>query len=227
LLAATLEPAMRVRPHITCQRVLIAVPALTATAALLYFASGGAGDLIGRWINQDMQTFPFVLLFLALPLVGFPISVFLLLLGALFDTGPALLITFGGMAIHQVLTYLTGNYLLRPFIERQLAKRKTHLPQFPKKGFVWPSVAFIALPGLSYAVKNYIFALSGVPFRYFFPISWLIQAVMSIPLVIAGEVLGSRHYGLISIMFALLAAGYVVRTWLRWRKKSLSGDRHN
>jgi uncharacterized membrane protein YdjX (TVP38/TMEM64 family) len=202
--------------HFTLARRAVFIGVIViAMGGLIYFLVRERIDL--QWCDylQD-NTHPVVLiiLFLILPVVGFPISVFLLLLGVRFDPAPALLIMFAGMAVHQGITFPAGNTLLRPAIEKILARRKIALPQFSEKGFVWPSIIFMAVPGLSYTLKNYILSLSGIPFRYFFFIAWLVQAVMGIPMVLAGDAVGGRHAKLLMALFGLMAGIYALKLWL-------------
>ncbi|RJQ71922.1 MAG: hypothetical protein C4519_19025 [Desulfobacteraceae bacterium] len=201
-------------------RGALIVVILLAAAGLVYVAiEGRIGGLWSDLIDEETHAATFIILFLILPVVGFPISVFLILLGAKFDPGPALLIMFSAMAVHQAITFPAGNTLLRPLIEKVLTRRNVSLPQFPKKGFIWPSIVFMAVPGLSYTLKNYILSLSGIPFGHFFLIAWLVQAMMGIPLVLAGEAVGARHFRLLMIILFIMVMIYAVRFWIIRRHK--------
>jgi uncharacterized membrane protein YdjX (TVP38/TMEM64 family) len=194
---------------------------LIAATALLYLALPRSFPAAFAFIDKDIHAVTFIVLFIVMPLIGFPLNILLLLLGARFDPLTALLIMFGGMAVHQAIAFPAANTLLRPLIEKLLSGRNIKLPQWSNDGndgFVWPSIIFMAVPGLTYAMKNYMLSLSGVPFRTFFLVSWLVQAVMGIPIVLAGESLAGRHFKLLAIVLALLGVLYVLRYWLvRWR----------
>lgn len=201
------------------QAVFIAM-ILIAAGGLIYLLEGERAGLQWRdYLEGNVRPAVLIILFLILPVVGFPISAFLLLLGVRFDPAPALLIMFAGMAVHQGITFPAGNTLLRPIIEKILASRNIALPQFSEKDFIWPSIIFMAVPGLSYTLKNYILSLSGIPFRYFFFIAWLVQAVMGIPMVLAGDAVGSRHAKLLMALFGLMAGFYALRLWLVRRRR--------
>jgi uncharacterized membrane protein YdjX (TVP38/TMEM64 family) len=191
-------------------RVLIFSLILIAAAALLYFAL--KGPLATSVIDNDLHAVTFIISFVILPLVGFPLNIFLFLLGARFDAVTAVLIMFAGMAVHQGISFPTANTLMRPLLEKILSRRKVSLPQWtPESGFVWPSIVFMAVPGLTYAMKNYMLSLSGIPFRTFFFISWLVQAIMGIPIVLAGETLAGRHFRLLPALLLLMGVLYAVR----------------
>jgi len=188
-------------------RALIFGLILIAATALLYLAL--PRSFPAAFIDGDTHAVTFIILFIVMPLIGFPLNILLLLLGARFDPLTALLIMFAGMAVHQVIVYPAA---------KLLSRRNIRLPQWSNDGFVWPSIIFMAVPGLTYAMKNYMLSLSGVPFRTFFLVSWLVQAVMGIPIVLAGESLAGRHFKLLAVVLALLGMLYVLRYWLvRWR----------
>lgn len=205
-------------------RAVFSAVILVAAGGLIYFLAREHIDLQWRdYLQGNIHPAVLIILFLILPVAGFPISAFLLLLGVRFDPAPALLIMFAGMAVHQGITFPAGNTLLRPIIEKILARRNIALPQFSEKGFIWPSIIFMAVPGLSYTLKNYILSLSGIPFRYFFFIAWLVQAVMGIPMVLAGDAVGSRHAKLLMVLFGLMTGLYALRLWLVRRRRSKKG----
>jgi len=213
--------------RIPLKKLVWALLLLLGAAMLVYLSA--TGRLACVWqnvVSTKTHAALFVALFLALPLVGFPISVFLLLLGVKFDTLPAVAIMFGGMAVHLAVSFPAANTLLRPVIERSLARTKYRLPQFQGKGFVWPSLIFMAVPGLSYAMKNYILSLSGVPFRYYFFIGWLVQALLGIPLVLAGRVAERRHFFWLAVFFCMaIATAYVIRR--RRARRRAEGEKGN
>lgn len=206
------------------RRAVIVGAIVLAAGGIVYCALNECAALhLSSLVTENTRPSTLIILFFILPLVGFPISVFLILLGARFDPAPAMLIMFSGMAFHQGITFPAGNALLRPLIERLLARRSISLPQFPARGFVWPCIVFMAVPGLSYTMKNYILSLSGIPFRYFFLIAWLVQAVMGIPMVLAGDAIVGRHTGLLLALIVLMAVIYGVRFWVIRRRRNNKG----
>lgn len=190
---------------------------LLLAAAIIAVCLVGTENIVAFWrdvVEGSTHTLHFVALFIVLPLVGFPVSVFLLLLGAKFGLAQAVAIMFGVMAIHVGVSFPAANILLRPLIEKSLARTTYRLPQFRKDGFVWPSLVFMAVPGLSYSMKNYILALSGVPFGFYFIIAWLVQALLGIPLVAAGTMADRGHFAWVAVLvFVFITLAAALHRW--------------
>lgn len=204
--------------HRNIEKKLIVLLAIITLAGGLYF-----------WLEQDLavllkfavaeETHPalFLLLFALLPIVGFPISVFLVLLGAKFGAWPGVLIMFAGMPLHLAAAYLITHSLLRGLVRRSLEKMNYAIPQIPPNRSLWFSLVFMAVPGLSYTMKNFALALCGVPFRHYFLGGYGVQAVMGIPLVIAGKAFTGMNLYLLALVFMLLFTGYIGLYRLRQR----------
>jgi len=62
----------------------------------------------------------------------------------------------------------------------------------------------MGVPGLSYALKNYLLPLSGIRFFPYLLCGWLIQGAMGVPFVIMGKALIQWD------MTLLAAAGMIV-----------------
>lgn len=203
------------------KRTLWLLLPMVMVAAVAYVAITEKFDLVWTTIaDEETHAVLFITLFLVLPVIGFPVSVFLLLLGVKFDMLNAALLAAGGMAIHIAACFPVANTILRPMIERTLQRTRYRLPQLPAKGFPWPGIAFMALPGLSYAMKNYLFSLSGVRFRTYFSIGWVVQTLLGLPLVIAGDVVRRGHMVCTILALVLLGAVYLAHRGVRhWNRK--------
>lgn len=205
--------------HIPLVMSTVLVIALCALA-VFHWMKGGRFDLMWQHlINEQTHSGLFIGLFLILPLLGFPISIFLVLLGVKYDTGTSVLIMSGGMAFHLILSYPAANTFLRPVIERILTRTRFELPQFSHKGFIAPSLIFMAVPGLSYTMKNYILSLSGIHFWAYFIIGWFVQASMGIPVVIAGDIIQRRYLWRFLPLFVLGFAIYALYHWKQSRRR--------
>ena len=203
---------------ITAKRAVVIVLTLSALT-VIYLAITGRFDSLWRDIvSEQTHAALFILLFLVLPLLGFPVTVFLLLLGVKFEALTAISVLFGGVAVHVAVCFPAANTILRPVIQRVLRDSCYRLPQLPREGSVWPGILFMAIPGLSYIMKNYLLSLSGMPFRYYFPIGWLVQATMGVPLVLAGDAIGHRYLWFIAVCFALTGATFFIRRQIRYKR---------
>ena len=168
----------------------------------------------------DEETHPavFVALFCVLPLFGFPISAFLVLLGVKFGTVPGMLIMAAGIPVHLILSFFLANSFLRRRVKRLLIKMEYHPPEIPDNRAGWFSFIFMAVPGLSYTLKNYILALSGVSFRCFFLSGFLVQGTMGVPFVIAGDAVAGKSLLLLAAVLVILILIYLVIYKIRKRR---------
>lgn len=200
---------------------IAAIPVLGMLGAALYW---WLGDEIAAFLNYAVSegTHPglFLLMFVVLPLVGFPITAFLVLIGAKFGAWAGVLIMAVGMPIHLLVAFFAAHTFLRTLVQRYLEKIDYRLPEVPKNRIFSFSFIFMAVPGLSYTLKNYVLALSGVPFKYFFLSGYLIQAAMGVPFVVAGEALAGKSLLLLAAVLVVLLLVYLViykirkqRTW--------------
>jgi uncharacterized membrane protein YdjX (TVP38/TMEM64 family) len=206
---------------VTLGRILMVLMLGAAAGGVLYGAANGRLDsLWSNLIDPKTHWALVVGLFVTLPLVGLPISIFLLLLGIKFGPVMGCVIMVAGMAVHTVIFFLTADTLLRPLIEKELYKIRYHLPRFSDKGFYWAWIVFIAVPGLPYILKNYIFSLSGVPFRYFFLISWGVHSLFGIPMIIAGNVARHRQSWIVWIFLAGILLSYGILRWIKKRREN-------
>jgi uncharacterized membrane protein YdjX (TVP38/TMEM64 family) len=159
-------------------------------------------------INEQTHPAVFIFLFILLPIVGFPIILFLILLGIKFGIETGMLIMLLCLPIHLVFSFLLANNLLKPFIKSFAKKKGYRFPQIPESRLIFFSIVFMAIPGPSYTMKNYIFALSGISFRYYFLIGYLVNGLLGIPFIVAGHAVMGRSFLLLIIIFLLLLAAY-------------------
>ena len=207
------------------RRLLIAVAWAAALAGLLvmfwWLWGQEARAFFELILGEGSSAALFLLLFAALPLLGFPFSVFLVLLGVRFGTAAGLLIMAAGMGIHLLAAFWVAHSFLRAPILRLLRWLNYRLPQVPKERVVWFSLIFMAIPGPPYCLKNYILPLAGVPLRWFFLSGFFIQGAMGIPFVVAGDAMAAESLLLVAIAIGVLLAGYVVVYRLRKRNQGL------
>ena len=170
---------------------------------------------VAHIINEQTHPALFILLFILLPIIGFPIIIFLVLLGIKFGIETGMLIMFLCMPIHLSSSFLLANNFFKPAIESYVNKKGYRLPQLSEDRYLWVGFVFMAVPGLSYTMKNYIFALSGTPFRYYFLIGVLVNSVMGIPFVIAGDAVVGKSFLLLTLVFLFLLGGYGVSLWIK------------
>lgn len=159
-------------------------------------------------INEQTHPAFFIFLFILLPAVGFPVILFLILLGIKFGIETGMLIMLLCLPIHLVSSYLMANNFLKPLIQNFAKKKGYRFPQIPESRLLLFGFVFMAVPGLSYAMKNHIFALSGISFRYYFLIGYLVNGLLGVPFIVAGHAAMGRSYILLAIIFLFLIMFY-------------------
>jgi uncharacterized membrane protein YdjX (TVP38/TMEM64 family) len=149
--------------------------------------------------------------FFLLPLVGFPISVGLLLLGIRFGFWMGMLAATFGMAFHHVVAFYAVHGSLRDWIHHKLDEKWDY--QVPKMGNRSASVftmIFTAVHGPPYTLKLYFLALTDVPFRIYFWVGLPVYLLFSVVAVGAGSAVmdfdPTWAYVLIGVM-TVLAVG--------------------
>ena len=196
---------------------LITIIGLCLAAALYLLLDKDALRAIPEILNKNTHPALLLTLFVALPILGFPISIFLVLLGVRFGAIYGVLFMIAGMPIHLLASYAISNSFVRPWIEGLAQKRGFTIPKVPKDRQIWYSSLFMAVPGLPYTMKNYLLSLSGVPFHIFLIFGWLINSILGIPIVILGGAARKWNIGLLVILLVLVSLAYAWRYWVKKR----------
>ena len=158
---------------------------------------------LNDFLNRSTNPLVFAALMAVLPIFGIPVSIFLVLVGMIFGITTGILVTGGLMLFHLVATWFLVHSLFRPLVLKMLNRTQVTPPRLPQKGKKRLALIFMLIPGLPYAVKNYLLALSGLPFPHYMAISWLTQFSLSIPFIILGK-------GVIQMDPLILGAGLVI-----------------
>jgi uncharacterized membrane protein YdjX (TVP38/TMEM64 family) len=196
------------------QNVLVALflAAITLIALVLFFGSGSWKEVIS---DPQANRLQFLLLMLVLPIFGVSIVLFLVFVGIKFGTLGGLLISGLFMLFHMLVAYLVSHSILRPYIDRFLGEHHWARPRLPPDKKLLYAILFAAIPGLPYAVKNYLLALAGLPFWRYLLVCWTVQLAMGIPFVVLGEAIRSKHAGVLFAAAAILAGVLWIGSRLR------------
>jgi len=178
----------------------------------ILFTSNPA-PLVAKYLSRDTNAFVFAGLMAVLPLAGFPISIFLVLVGMVYGIIGGIFLTGAIMLFHLVVTYYLVHSLFRPLINRMLRKFEVEIPRLPGKDKKGLAFLFMITPGLPYSVKNYLFALTELPFVHFLLIAWLAQFGFSIPFIVLGKSVVQENLWILLLVVLVLLAGYL----LVWR----------
>ncbi|MEE4354990.1 MAG: VTT domain-containing protein [Desulfococcaceae bacterium] len=166
---------------------------------------------------ESENTHPLILIlaFLILPLMFFPITALMILIGLRFDTVYGIIIVFMLMPAHLLFSYFAMRSFFRARIRQFAEKKYPGRFQIPKKHSFEYAFLFMALPGLPYAVKNYLLPLSGISFWKYFLTAWLVQGVMGIPFVILGDAAAKWSIPLFSLFFLLFLIAWLLTGKIR------------
>ncbi len=200
-------------------KISLAVVIVTLTAGAVLYACVGRDPQ--QWVdfavNRDTHWALFIGLMASLPIFGFPISVFLFLTAIKFGFGLGVLLTFLIIPIHLAASWGLGRTLLYPYIQDYLKSRGYQLLHIPSRRTLLFVSLFVIVPGPPYFLKNYILALSGIHFRYYFVISWSMETAICIPVLGLGESVADMNLWAAGLMAGLIAAGYFMGLRLKKR----------
>lgn len=190
-------------------------------SCLVFLSSAEGADAwpliahVMRFLERDMPTALFIALFFILPLAGFPISLLLIAAGVKFGSAGGILAFSLTVPLHLLACFGLSHSLLRPVITAFLARRNIRMPipLAEARRLGW-AAAFLAVPSVSYSIKNYLLALSGLPFRYYFGLGWIIHTLVGLPFIILGESASENVLLFFAGFILLSAAGYGVSRWI-------------
>lgn len=193
------------------------LPVLATLAGLLslaYLIPGGPRDWLAFFMSQDTHPGLFIIMMIVLPLFGFPISPFLILVGIKFGPYWAAVITSLIFAFHLVIAYLLTHSFLRRRISMLLARMNYQIPQIKESRRLIFSIIFMALPGLPYTIKNFSLAILNIPFSTYFTVGLVCNFLLALPFIGLGYALLTNK-PFVLLFIAILAGGYVLTFWLK------------
>jgi uncharacterized membrane protein YdjX (TVP38/TMEM64 family) len=94
-----------------------------------------------------------------------------------------------------------------------MRKFDVEIPQLPGKNKKGLAFLFMLTPGLPYSMKNYLLALTELPFFQYLLIAWLAQFGFSIPFIVLGKSMVQKNLLVLLLVVLVLLAGYL----LLWR----------
>jgi len=186
-----------------------------AIVAVLTLTSFDWAALVAR--IERLPSVPLIAAMALLPIFAFPILPVYLVAGARFGPwGGGVVITFATI-VHLLGTYLIGHSVLRPHLQRLLARWHAPQPDIPRDEEAAVALIAALVPGVPYAARNYLFALLGLRLRIYFWIALPISVARSYVSILLGH-LGtapSRHRLFILLGVELLKAA--ICAFVLWR----------
>jgi uncharacterized membrane protein YdjX (TVP38/TMEM64 family) len=204
------------RQRHTPRRINVGITVLVVLALLLAFAMQKGWSLTDvRTSLEGLSDTAYATAFAILPLLGVPVSWFLIAAGAKYSIQDGLLMTAACMCLHNLVAYTVANSWLRGSVTQLLAKRGKQLPKIPEKHQTWFMVVFATVPGLPYSIKLYSLALTNMPFRKYFWLGWPAYVASSIIFIGFGDAAADMN-GPLALLFGLcLVLGFVFTFWLK------------
>lgn len=193
----------------------IALVAVTLVALFL-FVPGLGKDKALDWV-KGLPTSGFVVAFVILPLWGVPISLFLVLAGLKFGLAKGLVMAAGCMFFHNVVAYWFTHSFLKDRIKRFLKDIGYNIPHVPKRHQIWFTAAFTGIPGIPYAPKLYLLALTNIPFRIYLWIGWPIYSLSNIVYIGLAGAAVDIDWKWITLLIVVGVATLALSFWLKKR----------
>lgn len=163
-----------------------------------------------------------------LPAIGCPISIFTLSVGPVFgeQLGLPLILTLTAavIAFNLAFAYWLARFALRPWVEWLFRWLGYSLPQVATADRLALTVLVRVTPGPPYFLQNFILGLTGVPFRLYMTVSFIICTLYSFAFVLFGDSLaqgkGKAVLLSVSLFVALSVAVQFVRRHFARRRQT-------
>jgi uncharacterized membrane protein YdjX (TVP38/TMEM64 family) len=184
-------------------------------ASLLLFTEFGWHDLVA--VIESLNAPLLIALMCVLPLGGFSITVFYLVVGARF--GPLLggAIVAGTTAMHLIGSHLIARTFLRGPLQRMLQRHHRHVPSIPAGENAAIALMISLVPGPPYFARNYLLALSGVPFVVYFWICLVVYVARSYVTLFLGDLAGAPDRRTLVILVVVYVLKLSVCGYIIWR----------
>ncbi len=163
-----------------------------------------------------------------LPLLGCPASPLYLLAGAALGLRDGIVCAAAAILINLLLTWWLSTRLLHGWLERLLARWfEVRLATVPPRYAVRFALGVKLLPVVPTFVRNYIIALSGVPFPIFLSVGWVVSFAFAAIVIVLGDSLHDRDYRIAVIaVLAAIALAILARWFARRAGRDLTDSAH-
>lgn len=171
-------------------------------------------------VNREIAGFNsglVILLMALLPLVGFPISLVYLMAGARFGPWLGLPVVVLVTAVHLLGTYWIARSFLRGPLERFLARRNYRLPHVPEGESGGVCLLAALVPGPPYFARNYLLALTDIPFRIYFWVCLTVYVVRSVVAIMIGDLASDPDTGQLLLLVGVYLLKLSICAYVVWR----------
>jgi len=155
--------------------------------------------------------------FMVFPLLGAPISVFLIATGLRFGFPMGVLVTFLSLIVHHLVAFRLAHGRWRKSVQSKIARKGRKIPDLaPQHQAGWTAL-FAAVAGPPYAIKLYLLALTNIRFRIYLGVGVPVYTLCSMPAVAAGAMAGRFNGWWFSLGGVVIATGVITTRLLRKR----------
>ena len=205
--------------------ILLAVLAVLTIAVVFVYTDVSWSGVIEQ--IHRLSLWALLPLMALLPIGGFSVAIVYLVAGARFGPVWGGVVVLGVTLVHLLGTYAIAHTFLRGPLQRFVEKRRMRLPEVPSED--QPAVAVIAalVPGLPYAIRNYLVVLAGVKLRYLLTICLPIHVARSYVIILLGDTAHDPARARVAVLLGidLLRAAICALVIWRLRVRQLARQR--
>ena len=155
--------------------------------------------------------------FMVFPLLGAPISVFLIATGLRFGFPMGVLVTFLSLIVHHVIAFRLAHGRWRKSVQSKITRKGRKIPELaPEHQAGWTAL-FAAVAGPPYAIKLYLLALTNIRFRIYIGVGVPVYTLCCMPAVAAGAMAGRFNGWWFPLAGVVIAVGVLTTRILRKR----------
>lgn len=196
------------------RKLLLSLAVLVGLLILTYYQRENLSREALMSYGKGLSPGWFMAGFITLPLLGFPVSVFLVLAGVRFGFWGGMGLAAMAMAVHHIVAFHVVHGWFRRRVRNWMKRKGYPVPRLVDKNPVWFTVIFAAVHGPPYFAKVYSLALTDIPFRIYF---WAGAPVYiffcAIPVGAGSAVIRLDPIWIYLVVFGMIALALVTR-WL-------------
>ncbi len=208
-------PLERLRRHRGKIVLLLGMALLAGWFAYIHRADLSRETLIAY--GEGLPAITFTAAFLILPLLGFPLGIFLVLAGVRFGFAGGMAISSVAIIFHHVAAFRIAHGWFRDPVRHWLDRAGYAIPPIRQKHRTGFTALTAIVRGPPFFAKLYLLALTDIPFRIYFLVGVPIYILFSLVPVGAGAALMNFDPTWISVLIGIATLLLLAGLWLRRR----------
>jgi uncharacterized membrane protein YdjX (TVP38/TMEM64 family) len=202
--------------------ILAASVILVGTSIIMLMNQGGLSDFADHATDLSEKIHPLfaIVLMAILPALGFPITPIYLAAGLRFGSTMGFLIMTACTFFHIFIPFVVTRKILKNSLGRWLTNSRHKLPPTTSTNAWFISLLAALFPGIPYFMRNYLLAMTEVPFKVALTVCWPIYALRSFLVIYAGDVSHDWTSGKITLFIIIYGVKLSICGWLVLRLKA-------